>query len=153
MHLVVLGITQTVAITIKTFLTKLRQRTQFHNFNHQMVNMRELNLDWCKTWAVGSQKTPHGPWVSENTLVFVRIFKYTHGAMELLVDFDKEKDELDGAMFLVCSWCAVFARIFQRSITESDILDTERHIKIFLSASHDVEKSYTDEDCVKKIKM
>jgi hypothetical protein len=153
MHLVVLGITQTVGIIIKTFLTKLRSYTQFHNFNHQMVNIRELNLDWCKTWAFGSQKTPYGPWVSENTLAFVRIFKCTYGVMELLVDIDKEKNELDSAMFLVCSWYAVFARIFQRSITESDILDTERHIKIFLSALHDVEKCYTDEECIKKFKM
>jgi hypothetical protein len=153
MHLVVLGITQTVGIMLKSFLTSRGKYSNFHQFNHQMANIRDLNLDWCKTWVFGSKDTPFGPWISENTLAFVRIFKCTFGVMELLIKSDEDKEELDSAMFLVCAWYAVFARIFQSEVTELHIQDTQRHIKIFLSALYMVEMSYRDEDSNKKLKM
>jgi hypothetical protein len=149
MHLIVLGLSQTVGMVIKQFLTSKGKYASFHNFNNQLVNVRELSLDWCKTWSFGSQKTPFGPWVSENTLAYVRIFKSLYGVIELLVLKPKDKEELDSVMFLVCSWYALFARIFQEEVTEISIRDTERHIKIFLSALHDVEKCYMVDDSKK----
>ena len=39
-------------------------------------------------------------------------------------------------------WQATVARIMQSSVTDKDINDTERHIKVFLSTLRDVESCY-----------
>ena len=56
MHLVFLGVSQTVGKVLKETMTAFNQFAAFHNNDNELRNIRSLQLDWCKTWIFGSQK-------------------------------------------------------------------------------------------------
>ena len=60
MHLVFLGVSQTVGKVLKETLTAFKLFRSFHNNNNELRNIRSLQLDWCKTWIFGSENTPFG---------------------------------------------------------------------------------------------
>jgi hypothetical protein len=75
MHLIFLGNTETVGMLLKSVLTKSFLYSKFHKYNHPLITVRWLQLDWCKSWPVGSDSSPFGPWISENDLAYSRMFK------------------------------------------------------------------------------
>ena len=68
MHLIFLGNTETVGVLLRDALTKKYLWSKFYKYNHPLITARWLQLDWCKSWPFGSDKTPFGPWTSENAL-------------------------------------------------------------------------------------
>ena len=87
-----------------------------------------MQLDWCKCWVFGSQKTPFGPWVSENTLAYVHIMKHLYfPAMDdIYNNILKEYAKL-----LVSSFVAMIARIMQDTVDDCLIADVDHHEKLF----------------------
>ena len=68
MHLVFLGVSQTVGKVLKETLTAFHIYSNFHTNESELRNICSLQIDWCKTWVFGSQKTPFGLCVSETLL-------------------------------------------------------------------------------------
>ena len=135
MHQIFLGVTQTVGMIMKDVLTSCSLFSKFHKSDHQLRNIRSLQLDWCKTWVFGSSNTPFGPWVSENTLAYARAIKSTYCILYEV----KDKDIQDLSFMLIQSWIAVVSRIMQDAVDDDLIQSLQRHIKIFLSILCDVE--------------
>ena len=110
MHLVFLGVSQTVSKVLKETMTAFNQFAAFHNNDNELRNIRSLQLDWCKTWIFGSQKTPFGPWVSENTLAYVRVMKHIYTPLDNIPDVKVRKK----SKLLVQAMLAMVSRIMQK---------------------------------------
>ena len=103
----------------------------FHRDNPPMDAVRGMSLDWCKALPFGSTKTPFGPWVSENLLAYVRMFKSVYFYMSVLLDenADDRKNKLESINLLTSAWNSLVARLMQRVATDKSIDDIERHTK------------------------
>jgi hypothetical protein len=73
MHLVFLGVSQTLGMMVREILAHCGKYTTFHDLI-PLKELRAMSLEWCRIWTFGSKETPYGPWVSENSLAYVRIF-------------------------------------------------------------------------------
>ena len=141
MHLIFLGITKTVGNVGKKIFTSCGKYTQFHREGSDYLReLQKLKLEWCKAWNLGSTLKPFGPYVSENCLAYTRVLKCLYSTMTLIKnDTPERKLLLNKSMVLISSWIALVSRIMQKTVTEELVVETERHIKIFLSALHDVD--------------
>ena len=99
MHLVFLGVSQTVGKVLKETLTAFKLFRQFHNNDNELQNIRSLQLDWCKTWIFGSKNTPFGPWVLENTLGYVCVMKHLYEPLNNISDIMVKKIKIVGTVF------------------------------------------------------
>ena len=75
MHLMFLGVTQKIGYVIKQILTKHNKYSAFHSAKHSYVQIRDMNLDWCKILPFGPVNKPFSSWVSENCLAYVITMK------------------------------------------------------------------------------
>lgn len=142
MHLLFLGVTETVMSVLQRMLKLHGKYATFHNGISVLRDLRNLRIDWLKAWPFGSQKTPFGPYVSENCAAFCRSMKSVYSVLdETLLNKKTEDSEehIQKSRFLISSWLAVVSRVMQDTVTYSSIDDTERHIKIFLSAFHELD--------------
>ena len=114
--------------------TNVSSHAALHRANHPMEIIRGMSSDWCKTLPFGSTKTPFGPWVSDNLLACVRIFKSVYFYMSVLLDenADDRINKLESINLLTSAWNSLVARLMQRVATQKSIDDIERHVKIFL---------------------
>jgi hypothetical protein len=146
MYLIFLGNTETVGMLLKDVLTTSYLYSKFHKHNHPLIPVRWLQLDWCKSWPFGSDMSPFGPWISENDLVYARMFKSIYSYLdEIRVD-----DLRDISTTLVQTWVAVVSRLMQNKVNDELIESTERHIKLYVSTLCDLEVAL---DKNKKVKL
>ena len=135
MHMIFLGVSKTVAMTVRDFLTLLHKWKPFYlSASRYMAKMRQYSLHFCRAWIYGSMEKPFGIWVSENHLAHVRCFKMVFFQLEDIARNDNEhENELRIAQHMVCAWVAVVARVMQKPVNGKIVNSLERHIKIFLS--------------------
>ena len=130
MHMCFLGVSQTVGMVIKTVLNKGQLYTKFHSGDNHLKNIWTLQLDFCKCWIFGSQNTPFGPWVSENTLGYVRIMKLLYS--NILDELKNDKIRKLSKQ-VIQSWVSVVARVMQDAVDNELLSDIDRHVKNFLT--------------------
>ena len=130
MHMCFLGVSQTVGMVLKTVLNKGQLYTKFHSGDNHLKNIRTLQLDFCKCWIFGSQNTPFGPWVSENTLGYVRIMKLLYS--NILDELKNDKIRKLSKQ-VIQSWVSVVARVMQDAVDNELLSDIDRHVKNFLT--------------------
>lgn len=86
MHLLFLGITQTTGFVIRETLINHGKYMKFCE-RSQLEHLRHQSIDWCRVWIYGSNKTPFGPWTSENYLAYACIFKLVYSCVpEIMTD-------------------------------------------------------------------
>ena len=141
MHLLFLGCTKTVGKLLKKLFVSCGKYSKFHkDCSDFLRQLRNLKLEWCKAWNLGSNEKPFGPYVSENCMAYARVLKSIYSTISMIKNASqKRKELLDKGMVLISSWIALVSRLMQREVTEELVVDTERHVKIFLSALHDVD--------------
>lgn len=136
MHLCFLGVTQTVGYTVKELLINYGKYTKYRQ-QDMLKHMRRFSLDWCRIWTYGSNKTPYGPWTAENYLGYARILKSMYSNAKTVTSGATHIDDrIHNAKLitkLASALNAMISRIMQPKCTEGSALDTERHIKLFLS--------------------
>ena len=130
MHLLFLGITQSIGMLLKKVFTTFNMYSFFHSHEDlELGTIRGLQLDWCKCWTFGSTKTPFGPWVSENCLAYARVFKHVYSSLDNV----KDKKIRILSKKLVASFVATISRIMQDTVNEDLIVSLDRHIKLLLT--------------------
>ena len=73
-------------------------------------------------------------------MAYARVLKSIYSTISMIKNASQEREELlEKGMVLISSWIALVSRLMQREVTEELVQDTERHVKIFLSAIHDVD--------------
>lgn len=136
MHLCFLGITQTVGMAIKELFNNYKSYSKFRD-NDMMKCLRGFSLDWCRIWTYGSQTTPYGPWTAENYLAYSRTMKSIYSVSDRIIVNTRNHEErvlhVSLILQLVSSLNAMLSRIMQPVVTDKLIIDTDRHIKLFLS--------------------
>jgi hypothetical protein len=140
MHLLMLGVTKTVALTIKELLSRNREYSHFHRDTKVFLRAaREQYIEWCRIWEYGSTATPFGPHVSTNLLAYCRMFKCVYSYLDEMTNIS-DKEEVTLAKQVSAAWVAVVARIMQPVYTSRHIDETERYILLFLSLHLDLNK-------------
>lgn len=148
MHLLFLGISKTVLMTIAEQLKKYSRYTSFHReVGSLLKSLRSLSLQFCKAWAFGSAKTPTGPWVSENCMAFTRIMKSVFSCLETLEARGNglPREPVLQTRKVIWSYVAVVSRIMQDEYNDTLIDETEACIKIFLTEFERLDSSLRQE--------
>lgn len=135
MHLIFLGLAKTMLRLLQDLMKTARNYSPFHDAgNAYLKKLRSLSLEFCKAWNFGSMKTPHGPWVAENCLGYVRVMKGLYSLMStILPDTDPNQEKIRMAHKCIWSFVAFVSRVMQDEHTPTLIDETECILKLFLS--------------------
>ena len=139
MHLLCLGIIKSVVILIHDWAVAWKK-------GHLLGLACESNLEIIKhmhmSWApaVPYSNGKLGGWVSENFLVLCKIMPWFYLRFcNNSLDTIKQQQELQ---LLATTIRAMMSRIMLQETTEDNIIDTHRHIKLFLNAFVKFEESF-----------
>ena len=134
MHQVFLGVTKSLFTDcINEWLKSSRLYSLYvATINPLLLSIKDLSLDYCKAETV-SVNGGFGRYVSENYLAFARLCKWVYGSLNV------QNDQIE---LLISTFLSMVSRIMVTGeISESVAADTDRHIKLFLTAFHNFQKS------------
>jgi len=136
MHLLFLGVVDSTIDLLKMALSNMSMHAGFaRRTNASLEKLRKLSLDFARAGLFSGNKFTTGSWVSEQYLAFSRVCKSVYGDLDALSAKLSNDDVLIVQMScVVSSLSAMISRVMTRTVNMEVIKDTERHIKIFLSA-------------------
>jgi hypothetical protein len=152
-HLLFHGIVPSMFEMLGEALKYVGVRSSFVPFaNRVLVSLKELHLDNFPVYPIGKDWST-GPWQGSQKVAFSRVMPYLVSHIIHLTNtkFHKVSDQPKKFLASECAhlleWVTaalsgVLSRIMQRRSTAALVAQLHEYIKIFLSASADLEKFY-----------
>lgn len=141
MHLLFLGIVQTLVDMLENWLAMKGLKSSFLKFvSAACEDLGKLNLQFLRLLKYGTSVLSRGSWVSEQYVAFSRVLVILHAGLILAINGEKGRSELEVHTVLraVDSCFCCISLLMQRTMTESLIARAAISIKVYLAAADEL---------------
>ena len=131
MHLLCLGVIKSVVILINDWAVAYKKGQMLGiACDSNLEIIKHMHISWAPAVPYSNGKL--GGWVSENYLVLCKVMPWFY--LRFCNNCLESTQQQQNLQLLVTTLRAMMSRIMQKETTELSIVDTHRHIKLFLNA-------------------